>query len=140
MRKRHNRLINDYDAGVSSLNPSWLFKSWQFMGYPFLDESGKFADSDFVCMAGYISDDEGWTQFFEKWRKLLLRPEIPYIHMKEMISIRGPYKDLGWTSEQRDGILNEFIDVIRDHIQAGFGVAVDAKYLRSMNADARYRN
>lgn len=107
------------------------------MGYLFLDESGKFADSDFVCMAGYISDEDGWSQFSEKWGKLLLQHKIPYIHMKEMIHLQGPYKELGWTVERRDEILNEFIDVIRAHIQAGFGVAVDAKYFRSMSAEVR---
>jgi hypothetical protein len=107
------------------------------MEYLFLDESGKLADSDFVCLAGYISDDDGWSQFSEKWGKLLLQYKIPYVHMKEMVHIKGPYKDLGWTPERRDEILNKFIDVIRAHIQAGFCVAVDAKYLRGMNADAR---
>ena len=28
----------------------------------YFDESGKFADSDFVCLAGYLAD-ERWEQF-----------------------------------------------------------------------------
>jgi len=107
------------------------------MGYAFLDDSGKFKDSDFVCLAGYLSDDDGWTQFSEKWGKLLIKHGIPYIHMKELISLRGPYENLGWTPAQRDDVVNDFIDVIRAHIQVGFGVAVDAKYFRSMCADAQ---
>jgi hypothetical protein len=66
------------------------------MAHAFFDESGKFGDSDFVCIAGYISHDGGWNNFCDRWGPLLIRHQIPYVHMKEMISLRGPYEKLGW--------------------------------------------
>jgi hypothetical protein len=109
------------------------------MGHAFFDESGKLADSDFVCIAGYIAGDEDWNKFCEKWGSLLGRHKIPYIHMREMIALSGPYQAKGWTHKERDEVLTEFIDVIREHIWGGFGVAVNAKYLRSMGKDAMKR-
>jgi len=107
------------------------------MLHAFFDDSGKFTDSDFVCLAGYIATDENWQGFSDEWGPLLLRHKIPYVHMKEMIALRGPYESLGWDAAHRDAVLLEFIDVIRRHVIGGFGIGVDAKYLRSMSKDAR---
>jgi len=107
------------------------------VAHVFFDDSGKFGDSDFVCLAGYIADDAGWNKFCEKWGPLLLKHKIPYIHMRELIPLRGPYQDLGWDNPHRDNVLGEFIGIIREHVIAGFGVGVDSKYLRSMSKDAR---
>ena len=109
----------------------------RLMTHVFLDDSGKFSDSDFVCLAGYIADDDGWNSLCADWGTLLSKHKIPFIHMKDMVALRGPYENLGWTHEQRDAVLSEFIDTIRKHVIAGFGVGVAAKYLRSMEKEAR---
>jgi len=103
----------------------------------YFDDSGKFADSDFICMAGYLSDDKNWEQFCLAWRDLLFKNNLPFIHMKDFVHLRGPYEELGWTHERKQKVLDEFITIIRTYILAGFGVAVDAKYYRSMALEAR---
>lgn len=107
------------------------------MAHAFFDDSGKFADTDFVCIAGYIAHDSAWEELCQKWGMLLLRHNIPFIHMKDLIPLRGPYENLGWDIAKRDEVLREFIDVIREHVVGGFGVGVDSKYLRSMCKDAK---
>lgn len=109
----------------------------RLMAHAYFDDSGKLSDSDFVCLAGYIAPDDGWQSFCVKWGPLLARHKIPYIHMKELIPLRGPYEPLNWTTDRRDAVLGEFIDLIRSYVVAGFGVGVDSKYLRSMPKEAQ---
>src|SRR5271157_1125684 len=123
---------------LSILGCSWRFKRWNVVVHVFFDDSGKLGgDGDFVCMAGYIADGEAWDNFTNKWALLLLKHGLPYIHMREFIPLKGVYRNLNWDNTRRDEVLAEFIDLIREHVIAGFGIGVDAKYFRSMSKDVK---
>ncbi len=106
------------------------------MLWAFFDESGKLANSDFICLCGYICDD-GWDDFSKDWKKLLLRHNLPLIHLAKLMRKAPPFDNLGWTDDQRDIVLGQFVKPVRDHLLAGFGVGLDAKYYRSMPAKKR---
>jgi Protein of unknown function (DUF3800) len=96
------------------------------MLWGYFDESGKFADSDFVCLCGYLCDD-GWDDFCKEWRFALQRHEITCLHMSTV----------DWKNENLVAGLDEFARIIRRHVLFGFSVAVDAKYYRSMPVEKR---
>ena len=109
------------------------------MLHAYFDESGKFQDSNFICLTGYIADDDQWERFSTEWVGLLERHHIPYVHMKHMIALQGVYKELGWTHEHRDKVLDQFIEVIQRNILAAFAIGLDAKAYREMSAESKNR-
>jgi hypothetical protein len=102
----------------------------------YFDESGKLADSDFICLCGYISDD-GWDKFSAEWGILLKQHVLSALHMAPLIGRRKPYEHITWTQTQEDEILGRFVKPIRESTLAYFGVALDAKYYRAMPGEAR---
>jgi hypothetical protein len=102
----------------------------------FFDDSGTEADAThrFVVMAGYLAGD--WDGFYLRWRGLLLKHGLPYIHMKEMIGIS---KKMGWPTGHLPDVLREFNAAIRESPLAGFGVAVDLRAFRNVPDDIRKR-
>lgn len=107
----------------------------------YFDEAGHFrGKGDYLCMAGYFSDEKGWDPFTEQWVSLLKKHKISAVHMKDMVALQGEYGRLGWTHEHRDKVvLPEFIKAITDNLAVGLGVAVDLKYFKSMSPEARKR-
>src|SRR5260370_5065212 len=106
--------------------------------FGYFDESGKLADSDFVCIAGYLSDESRWNVFTEEWAALLTKYQIPSFHTKVLIRRQEEaYKR--WSAEHVDRVLEEFVSVIRKNVLVGFGVGIDTKHLRSMKSDARQK-
>jgi len=94
--------------------------------WAYFDESGKFADSDFVCLCGFIFDQRG-ELFCEEWRTMLVRYGIPALHMAT----------INWKDKAQVASLDDFVGVIRKYAPFGFGVAVDAAYFRRMPVDRR---
>jgi hypothetical protein len=109
------------------------------MLHAYFDESGKFQDSNFICLTGYIASDGQWEAFCKEWVGLLQKHDIPYIHMKNFIALQGEYKKKGWSHADRDKILEEFINVIRRNVLAGFGIGLDAQYYRSLDQESKKR-
>src|SRR5436309_930461 len=99
----------------------------------FLDESGHFADSDYLCMAGYMASDEGWNALCSGWRYLLReKHKIPVLHMREIMSPSGKSPAALWPIDRKLDMLREFIQLIQKHTEAGFGCALDAKHYREV--------
>lgn len=99
----------------------------------FLDESGHFASSDYMCMAGYMASDEGWSGLCSGWRHLLREKyKIPALHMREIMSSFGRSPAAGWDIDRKVDMLREFILLIRNHTEVGFGCALDAKHYRKI--------
>jgi hypothetical protein len=92
----------------------------------YFDESGKFADSDFVCLCGFLAD-EHWEPFCDEWRFTLARNKMPALHTAA----------INWKNQAETGALLEFVKIIRTHAIFGFGVAVDAGYFRAMPVEKR---
>ncbi|MFZ1008904.1 MAG: DUF3800 domain-containing protein [Candidatus Sulfotelmatobacter sp.] len=99
------------------------------------DDSGGYKESEFICIAGYVSSSEKFGALSDDWLALLIRHKLPYIHMRTFVPMQKPYKDLGWDASKRDVVLLEFIELIRKHTIAGFAVALDARYYRAMPKD-----
>ena len=104
--------------------------------WAFFDESGKFANSDFICLCGCICDDR-WNAFSKQWKKLLERHGIDLIHLSKLMRRAEPYENLTWDADRQDTVLRDFVKPIRRHLLAGLGVAVDTKCYRRMSKKAR---
>jgi Protein of unknown function (DUF3800) len=95
----------------------------------FLDDSGKWHDRDFVCLCGYLSDEDNWNLFLRRWQPLLQKHGLTHIHMAEFYSIAN---QKGWDKIKIDSVLAEFAAIIRDHVKVGFAVGMDAKHYRAL--------
>jgi hypothetical protein len=91
----------------------------------YFDESGKFHDTDFICLCGFLATDSQWSEFNKAWSALLDRHHFPFIHLTQFYS-QCRQKD--WDEMQANRVLEEFIDVIRSHVHSGFAVGLDAKH------------
>jgi hypothetical protein len=102
----------------------------------FFDESGKLADTDFICLCGYLSN-ERWDKFSSDWEVLLKQHSLPSIHMNPLIGRVTPYQDIKWTQDQENTILRQFAKAIRENTLAYFGISLDAEHYRGMSREAR---
>jgi hypothetical protein len=102
--------------------------------YAFFDDAGKWHDRDFICLCGYMSDGERWQLFTERWQKLVLPSGLGRIHMTNFYH---EAKKLGWSGNKPDDFLLEAASIIREHIQVGFAVGLDAKHYRSLPSSRR---
>jgi len=98
------------------------------MAMIFLDESGHFSESDFVCLAGYVASDSNWDGLCKEWKELLGKHGIPAVHMREIMSPKGKSPAASWKDEDKVRMIREFIFVIRKYIHTGFGVGLEARY------------
>lgn len=104
----------------------WLTERRRVL-WGYFDESGKFADSDFVCLAGYLAGEQ-WDRFCYDWRTTLgERRNGAAIHTAS----------INWKNPEEVEALNEFARIIRRHSIYGFSVAVDADYYRKMSVEKR---
>lgn len=104
-------------------------------GMIFLDESGHFASTDYMCLAGFMSTDKGWDGFCQEWRILREKWKLPAIHMREIMSPSGKSPAASWSIDRKLEMLREFILVIRRNTMVGFGCALDAKHYREVVKD-----
>lgn len=102
------------------------------MAMIFLDESGHFSESDFVCLAGYVASDSNWDGLCKEWKELLGKHGIPAVHMREIMSPKGKSPAASWKDEDKVRMIREFIFVIRKYIHTGFGVGLEARYYREL--------
>lgn len=67
----------------------------------FVDDSGTDGTTEFCVLAGYVSDEDGWTKFSDEWQEALDDyPCLKYFKMSEAESLRGQF--FGWSRAQRD--------------------------------------
>jgi hypothetical protein len=98
----------------------------------YFDESGHFADTDFVCLTGYIAEDAQWQAFCDAWKVCLRSHKVSSIHMKDFMRRQGQYVSLGWTDAERDDALSEFVNIIRANTWGAFAVGFDTKHFRTL--------
>jgi len=106
------------------------------MLWAFFDESGKLADSDFMCLCGYIADDR-WEEFSKVWRQALQRHRLPFVHTAALFNGKPPYEKLNWSEERRNAAMLDFINPIHQYLLAGFGIGLDAKFFRGLPKEDR---
>jgi Protein of unknown function (DUF3800) len=76
----------------------------------YFDDSSK--DDYVMVLAGLIGDANQWEHFENKWADLLSRHKVPYLHMKEMMSPKGPFAKWLPHEEHRDEVRSFFVDVV----------------------------
>ena len=99
-------------------------KRWSLVVELFFDDSGheRLTNESFLCLAGYMGIDKWWLPFVDEWQKTLTAHNMNYLHMRELVHLQGPYKK--WTLEQRNEVLNDFIEIVRDRKTSIFPVSV----------------
>jgi len=96
----------------------------------FLDESGHFDDSEWICLAGYVADSSAWESFCGEWKILLGKYGLTAIHMREIMSPQGRSPAASWEMPRKLGMLTDFIWLIRKHVHAGFACGLNARNFR----------
>ena len=82
-----------------------------------LDESGEGNPPVFV-LAGYLNHAEKWLLFADEWRRSLdIEPKLDYIKGYEAFGLRREFK--GWTEDDRDKRLMDFVAIIERYCSAG---------------------
>ena len=78
-----------------------------------------------------------WWEFFDtKWLSLLLKYDIPFIHLKDAISIA---RKKGWDIPKLNDVLAEFAAAIRESNLVGIGVGVHMEAWREVPKELRDR-
>jgi hypothetical protein len=99
------------------------------------DESGHFCNSDYLSVAGYVSDEFGWRVFSQEWEKVLRRHGMDVLHMREFMSREGRSPECKWEDTKKIDVLREFIKVASGtSISPGLGISLDAKHYRQLTS------
>jgi hypothetical protein len=111
----------------------------------YLDDSESLRGDEYVCLAGFAARDSAWEEFAQKWARLLIRLNLPptgdyrFLHVSDFLSGEGVYKESSREFPVRVEIVRHFIGLIRQYIDFGIGVGVDAKALREVTAGDKKR-
>jgi hypothetical protein len=96
------------------------------MALAFVDDSGSGGDSPYYVLAGYVAGESTWAGFVPDWQAVLdCSPRLEYFKMNEAEMLTGQFA--GFSSEERDARLDEFIDVVLKCDPWEASVAVPAK-------------
>jgi len=99
----------------------------------YFDEAGKWNDSDFVCLCGYVSADYSWHELARRWVERLKHHGLRVVHAS---SFAEDCRRVG-KYDQRDEIFDEFINIIRDHVIVGFVIAISVRDLKALPSHMR---
>lgn len=70
----------------------------------YFDESETAGEErDYFVVAGLVADAYRWAKFDREWKHILDEFGVPYLHMRELNPLKGPYK--GWSESKRAGFL-----------------------------------
>jgi len=104
------------------------------MGY--FDESSSFNNLDYMCMVGYLADENNWNALTLQWSELLKKYELPFMHLADFMAGEGIYEELGWKGEpkksKRKEVIDSFIAAIQQHTISGIGAGINAKAFRQI--------
>ena len=75
----------------------------------YLDETGHSSDEAqrFNGMAGLMGSTKRLRRMERKWNRTLSRFQLPYFHMKDFASFRGPYE--GWSEQKRQDLYRDLL-------------------------------
>lgn len=81
-----------------------------------LDESGKFADTEVVAIAGCIAKSETLASMTRQWYERLGKDGLPHISMKEAMRFDGPFHswrpETGDITKKRDDLIWDLASII----------------------------
>jgi Protein of unknown function (DUF3800) len=119
-----------------SPNPS--YPRYKLVLEAYFDDSGKQADSNFVCIAGFLADVSYWSQFVIDWEHSLLKHGINCIHMKDLMTRHGEFSDL--TQDKINNIIDVFWEIIKKNKLIAFGIVVDSIYWNTLPKDFQWEH
>jgi hypothetical protein len=102
-----------------------------------IDDSGWDGVSPAFVLAGYLAKKEQWDVFSHAWQQVLDQPEprtLPYLKTKDAWRLNKKDSTFyGWTEQQRDSRLIDFIKVINRNVMHGIVSVVPIEpYVRIM--------
>jgi len=116
--------------------------------YLYVDESGKYPNSDYVSLCGFLTHIGHWQQISFDWNSLRLAWDAPPIHMADVMHPERDKSGL-WLSvkqrfgevweRQRDEMLKQFAGIILNSFAACVGCSVDAKHFGQM-PDSKFKH
>lgn len=125
-----------------TLNRIWLVSPWATIGnsrrkmrafvHVFTDDSDSFGKEGFMCLAGCIASDENWNRFHDEWSDMLGKHKMPRMHTADFLSGHGNYGQLELNYDERVSVLQEFMPIIRRHVQCVVLVGVNATEYRDV--------
>ena len=99
----------------------------------FVDESGTHG-SGLTVMAGWLGYAKRWAEFEPKWKSILIRHGLPYIHAIDLKQRKKAFKDkLKWPFPRRLALAKELGQLTEDHTLCSLSVI-----LGSSDYDAAY--
>jgi hypothetical protein len=82
----------------------------------YADESGTHAGSGLTVMAGWVAYAERWHELEQKWRTMLVRNGLPFIHAIDLKQGKGQFKDKRkWPEPRRTALGGEASQLVVDH-------------------------
>ena len=101
----------------------------------YMDETGHSKDErqKFVGMAGLIATAHYWEHFERKWQEALKSFNIPFFHMKDFASFRGPFK--GWSEIKRRKLLDKLLRIIGTTYALPFGAVIAMEDYRQLSEE-----
>jgi len=80
----------------------------------YFDESGKLSDPNpgIVAFAGCISTYDGWQSLSNRWNEIFDQVGIRSLHMKEVMSFRGDWRQFKDKEPERDDVLVELAKAV----------------------------
>src|SRR5690242_6081730 len=103
-----------------------------------LDASGS-KDHPALCVAGFVSNAQGWIDFTTEWNARLKSDGIEYFHMQEYLSAQEQFK--GWDDKKKETVgaklLTDLVGIIKNHAFRKFGCTIIAAFLKNFSADNR---
>lgn len=96
----------------------------------FIDESGTHSGSPALVLAGYLFERRMAARLDVKWRKILARERMPYLHMADFTKRESStYAHIEF--ERRSEIEKEFIWLIKNYASFGFATYVNESIYRN---------
>jgi hypothetical protein len=99
----------------------------------YFDEAGKWGDSEFVCVGGYLARDADWMALARRWVDACRHHGLPGVHTS---TFRQDCRRAG-KLDQADAIFDDFVDIVRDHVLIGFAVAINVPDLAKVPSHIR---
>ena len=75
-----------------------------------------------TVVAGFVSSVENWERWEFAWKLALAEYDLPYFHMKELLSGKKPYDAPKWKSTNyRAAFISKLVQITREHVMASIG-------------------
>jgi hypothetical protein len=97
----------------------WPSKAWSQLLLPMFtacfDSSGHEKEHDYICVAGFVSNAQGWIDFTEAWKSRLGQDGLTYFRASECQNFQKAFKNWNGQTVRRKKLWDDLIDIIMAH-------------------------